>query len=55
MDKAKILVVDDEPMNIDVLSELLKDEHALQIAPTRKKELEIAFSDDVSMIGVSVR
>ena len=55
MDNAKILVVDDQPTNIDVLSERLKDESALQIALSRKKALEIAFSDDVTMIGVSVR
>jgi len=42
MDKQTILIVDDQPINIQTLSNLLKDDYRIKIAPTGKKALEIA-------------
>ncbi|MFC1500424.1 response regulator [Candidatus Zixiibacteriota bacterium] len=44
--KAVILVVDDQPENIDVLSGILKDEYQVKAAINGTKALEIATSDN---------
>ena len=44
--KATILIVDDEPTNIRVLVELLKDAYALRIATKGERALTIAHSDE---------
>ena len=41
-----ILVVDDAPENIDVLSGLLRDEYKVQAALNGPKALDIAFSEN---------
>jgi diguanylate cyclase (GGDEF)-like protein len=45
-DKSTILIVDDEPVNIWVLVELLKDSYELRTATNSERALAIARSDD---------
>jgi putative two-component system response regulator len=59
--KQSILVVDDTPENIDLLSELLKDDYRVRVATSGEKALKIAYSDeppdlillDIMMPGLS--
>jgi putative two-component system response regulator len=59
--KQSILVVDDTPDNIDLLSELLKDDYRVRVATSGEKALKIAYSDeppdlillDIMMPGLS--
>ncbi|MBS1161398.1 MAG: response regulator receiver modulated metal dependent phosphohydrolase [Proteobacteria bacterium] len=59
--KQSILVVDDTPENIDLLSELLKDEYRVRVATSGERALKIAYSDeppdlillDIMMPGLS--
>lgn len=44
-EKARILIVDDEKMNLKVLADLLKDEHALVLARSGEDALQHAFGD----------
>jgi CheY-like chemotaxis protein len=44
--KASILVVDDEPANIDVASGVLKNEYKVRAATNGKRALEIALSEN---------
>jgi len=44
-EKARILIVDDEKMNLKVLAELLKDEYAPVFAESGNKALQHAFGD----------
>lgn len=44
--KQKILIVDDMPINVQVLAEALKSDYQLKIATKGEKALEIAMSDD---------
>lgn len=45
-DKSTILIVDDEPVNIRVLVELLKDAYELRVATNGERALAIARSDE---------
>src|SRR5574343_218038 len=59
--KQCILVVDDSPDNIDLLSEILRDEYRIRIATSGEKALKIVYSDeppdlillDIMMPGIS--
>jgi len=42
LNQATILIVDDQPVNIQVLAALLKDEYLIQVASSGAKALEIA-------------
>lgn len=44
--KARVLIVDDQPANIKVLANLLKDQYQLQVANSGPKALEIAFGNN---------
>ena len=46
MNRQTILVVDDTPENIDVLSEILSDEYRVKVANNGEKALKIVYSDD---------
>lgn len=53
--KARILIVDDEKMNLKVLADLLKDEHALVLAKSGEQALKCAFdgaSPDLILLDV---
>ncbi|MCP4691565.1 MAG: response regulator [Desulfobacterales bacterium] len=45
-DKLKILIVDDKPENIHLLSKNLEDDYEVMYTTSGEKALEIAFSDD---------
>ena len=59
--KQTVLVVDDTPENIDLLSEILKDEYQIRVATSGERALKIAYSDeppdlillDIMMPGLS--
>ena len=59
--KQCILVVDDSPENIDLLSEVLRDEYRIRVATSGEKALKIVYSDeppdlillDIMMPGIS--
>jgi putative two-component system response regulator len=59
--KQSILVVDDSPENIDLLSEVLRDEYRIRVATSGEKALKIVYSDeppdlillDIMMPGIS--
>ncbi len=44
--KQSILVVDDTPENIDLLSEILCDDYRIRVATSGEKALKIIYSDD---------
>lgn len=44
--KAKILIVDDQPANVQILAEALRDEYDVRIANNGERALEIAHKDD---------
>src|SRR5574343_2029057 len=44
--KQCILIVDDNPENIDVLSEVLRDEYRIRVATSGEKALKIVYSDE---------
>ncbi|WP_412478429.1 HD-GYP domain-containing protein [Azonexus sp. IMCC34839] len=44
--KQSILVVDDTPENIDLLSEVLCDDYRIRVATSGEKALKIVYSDD---------
>ncbi|MDM8526148.1 response regulator [Desulfococcaceae bacterium HSG8] len=46
-DNPRILIVDDNPENIHLLSRNLEDDYEVMYATTGEKALEIAFSDDL--------
>lgn len=46
MNRQTILVVDDTPENIDVLSEILSDDYRVKVANNGEKALKIVYSDD---------
>jgi sigma-B regulation protein RsbU (phosphoserine phosphatase) len=45
-EQSRILIVDDTPVNIKVLHNLLREDYALSVATSGAGALEIAFSDD---------
>ena len=59
--KQCVLVVDDSPDNIDLLSEILRDEYRIRVATSGEKALKIVYSDeppdlillDIMMPGIS--
>jgi putative two-component system response regulator len=46
LDRQTILVVDDIPENIDILSEVLRNDYHVRIATSGEKALKIIYSDD---------
>lgn len=46
MDKARILIVDDNPANLDILSNLLSPEYRVNVATNGNDALRIALSDE---------
>ncbi|PKO71579.1 MAG: two-component system response regulator [Betaproteobacteria bacterium HGW-Betaproteobacteria-14] len=46
LSKQSILVVDDTPENIDLLSEILRDDYRIRVATSGEKALQIACSDE---------
>lgn len=52
--KAVVLVVDDQPENIDVLRGALRDRYQVRIATSGQRALEIAFADPPDMILLDV-
>lgn len=46
MNKAKLLVVDDQPTNLQILADALKDEYDVRIANNGSKALQIAHKPD---------
>jgi putative two-component system response regulator len=61
LSKQCILVVDDSPENIDLLSEVLRDDYRIRVATSGEKALKIVYSDeppdlillDIMMPGLS--
>lgn len=61
LDKQTILVVDDVPENIDILSEILRSDYHIRVATSGEKALKIVYSDnppdlvllDIMMPGLS--
>jgi len=53
--KQCILVVDDSPENIDLLSEVLRDDYRIRIATSGEKALKIVYSDEPPDLGESDR
>ena len=61
LDRQTILVVDDVPGNIDLLSEVLRDQYHIRVATNGEKALKIVYSDappdlillDIMMPGLS--
>src|SRR5574343_223132 len=59
--KQCILIVDDNPENIDLLSEVLREEYRIRVATSGEKALKIVYSDeppdlillDIMMPGIS--
>ena len=59
--KQCVLVVDDSPENIDLLSEVLRDDYRIRVATSGEKALKIVYSDeppdlillDIMMPGLS--
>ena len=59
--KQCVLVVDDSPENIDLLSEVLRDDYRVRVATSGEKALKIVYSDeppdlillDIMMPGIS--
>ena len=59
--KQCVLVVDDSPENIDLLSEILRDDYRVRVATSGEKALKIVYSDeppdlillDIMMPGIS--
>jgi len=54
MDKSKILIVDDIPANIDVLTEILHEEYELMAAVNGKRALDIAENNKPDLILLDV-
>lgn len=44
--KQCVLVVDDSPENIDLLSEVLRDDYRVRVATSGEKALKIVYSDE---------
>jgi putative two-component system response regulator len=61
LDRQTILVVDDVPENIDILSEVLRNDYHIRVATSGEKALKIVYSDnppdlvllDIMMPGLS--
>ncbi|OQX14972.1 MAG: two-component system response regulator [Desulfobulbaceae bacterium A2] len=61
LDRQTVLVVDDIPENIDILSEVLRDDYQVRVATSGEKALRIVYSDnppdlvllDIMMPGLS--
>ncbi len=61
LDRQTILVVDDVPDNIDILTEILRDDYHIRVATNGEKALNIVYSDappdllllDIMMPGLS--
>ena len=52
--KARILIVDDEKMNLKVLADLLKDEYSLVLAKSGEQALKLAFGNVPDLILLDV-
>lgn len=52
--KQKILIVDDEPLNIKVLTEILKSEYEIHFATNGPDALETAFSDTPDLVLLDI-
>lgn len=54
MDKKNILIIDDAPENIDILSGLLNGKYNLKIALSGKRGLEIFRENDLDLIFLDI-
>ena len=54
MKKAKILVVDDQPMNIEILASLLREQYDVKVANSGKKALSIVESEKLDLILLDI-
>lgn len=52
--KAKILIIDDEPTNLQILNEILKNDYSLSFAKDANKGWELAFSEVPDLILLDV-
>ena len=52
--KQKILIVDDDPVTVLLLSELLRTEHELHFATSGTKTLEVAAAENVDLILLDI-
>jgi len=52
--KRTILIVDDIPENIDILSELLRTDYNIKIATSGEKGIDIATSQDIDLILLDI-
>lgn len=52
--KPRLLIVDDQPRNIHVIAEALRDAHDISVATTGAKALELAASQPVDLIILDV-
>gem|GEM_PF-798944 len=52
--KKRILIVDDEPMNIKIIASLLHDDYILKIANSGVKAIHIAQTDDIDLILLDI-
>ena len=47
MERASILIVDDERYNINLLADILKPDYRILVAKNGEEALEVAMSDDM--------
>ncbi|TGL04106.1 response regulator [Leptospira bouyouniensis] len=52
--KAKILIIDDEPTNLQILNEILKNDYSLSFAKDANKGWELAYSEVPDLILLDV-
>lgn len=50
METPRLLIVEDDAVNINMLSGLLRDDYQISIARTKKRALEILENEDISLI-----
>lgn len=54
MNKHHVLIVDDQPANVQVMAEVLRDQYELYFATSGKKALEIAAGGNIELILLDV-
>ncbi len=50
METPRLLIVEDDAVNINMLSGLLRDDYQISIARTKKRALEILENEDISLV-----